>query len=362
MSFNPNWVSIPGDTIKSILEFKGSNIIEFSEKINKPSSFIENLIKGYVSIDNELAEALSEQLGFDKEFWLKREENYRTKLVELEKEWISNLPIRSMQKLGLLPLVNKDKIVNSCLHFFGVNTLDEWNKNYRNQISQFAFRKSPTFKTSPYSISVWFRQAENFIKKIKVGNWDKVIFESKLSEIKLLTREKKPIVFIPQLIKLCAECGVYVAIVRGLEGNPASGATKFINGNPLIILSFRYLTDDHFWFTFFHEAGHLILHGEKKLWLELDSNINENEEYEANLFAQACLIPHELENRLQYISRNKRSIIKISMDAQISPGILIGQLQHRGFISKSYMNGYKRYYTKDSINEAIHKVQEIFNH
>jgi hypothetical protein len=26
------------------------------------------------------------------------------------------------------------------------------------------------------------------------------------------------------------------------------------------VMSFRYLTDDHFWFTLFHEIGHLILH------------------------------------------------------------------------------------------------------
>lgn len=362
MSFSPNWVSLPGDTIKNILEFKGSNIAEFSASINKPSSFVEDLIKGLEFIDNDIAESLSKQLGFDKEFWLKREENYRNKLTELEKEWISSLPVKGMQKFGLLPQINKSEILNSCLKFFGVDTLSEWNKLYRNQISHFAFRKSSSFKTNPYSIAVWFRQAENFIKNIQVSNWDKENFEFQLANIKLLTREKNPIIFIPKLIKLCAECGVYVAIVLGLEGNRASGATKFINGKPLIILSFRHLTDDHFWFTFFHEAGHIILHNNKKLWIELDSNINENEEYEANLFAQACLIPQELDGRLNSISRSKRSIIQISRDAQISPGILIGQLQHRGIISRAYMNSYKRYYTKDIINEAIHKVQELLNH
>ncbi|MFX9089566.1 ImmA/IrrE family metallo-endopeptidase, partial [Acinetobacter baumannii] len=28
----------------------------------------------------------------------------------------------------------------------------------------------------------------------------------------------------------------------------------------MVLLSFRHLSDDHFWFTLFHEFAHLLLH------------------------------------------------------------------------------------------------------
>jgi HTH-type transcriptional regulator / antitoxin HigA len=34
------------------------------------------------------------------------------------------------------------------------------------------------------------------------------------------------------------------------------------------MLSFRYKTNDHFWFSLFHELAHLLLHGKKSLFLE----------------------------------------------------------------------------------------------
>lgn len=360
MNFNPNWVSVPGDTIKSILEVKGYSIDHLSEKINRSKYFVENLIEGNEAIDHNLANSLSTNLGFNDTFWLNREFIYREKLQQLEHEWQCNLPIKDMVKEGLIPKVAKKNNLKACLDFFGVKSLVEWNKKYRNQIPQFAFRKSQSFITNPYSVAVWFRQAENFIKNLQVSAWDKVKFENKLPELKKLSREKRPVVFLPELIKECAKCGVKIAIVRSIDGNRASGATKFIDGNPLIILSFRYLTDDHFWFTFFHEAGHLILHSDNQMRIEVDSCMNEEEE-EANIFAQLCLIPDHIEKLLPFVTRTKRNIIKLSQEAGISPGILVGQMQNRGIISKSYLNSYKRYYSKENIDEAIQVVQKMIN-
>ena len=99
-------------------------------------------------------------------------------------------------------------------------------------------------------------------------------FEADLPTIRRLTREKDPGQFIPRLKEACAARGVAVAIVRGPNGWRASGAARFLSPTKALIqLSFRYLSDDQFWFTFFHEAGHLLLHGKDLLFLEVANSL-----------------------------------------------------------------------------------------
>jgi len=128
--------------------------------------------------------------------------------------------------------------------------------------------------------------------------------------------------------------------------------TKFITPNKaLLLLSFRYKSDDQFWFTFYHEAGHLLLHGKKQLFVEM---INEplinQDEADANVFAQEMLIPFELQQELKAIKRKyRRTIVDFAMKAGISPGIVVGQMQHHGYIPFSYLNKFKRRYNWDDI-------------
>lgn len=76
-SFNPDWCSPPGNTIKDILDERGIALREFSEKLNVDCIFAGNLIHGDIEIDKHMADELSFWLGGSPEFWLKREERYR---------------------------------------------------------------------------------------------------------------------------------------------------------------------------------------------------------------------------------------------------------------------------------------------
>jgi Zn-dependent peptidase ImmA (M78 family) len=112
----------------------------------------------------------------------------------------------------------------------------------------------------------------------------------------------------------------------------------------MIVLSFRYRSDDQFWFTFFHEAGHLLLHGKKALFLEDDSDVTSSEEAEANEFAGRILIPEEFVPALMRLSTNAREVIRFAVKVGVSPGIVVGQLQHLGQIRPNRLNGLKRRY------------------
>jgi len=116
----------------------------------------------------------------------------------------------------------------------------------------------------------------------------------------------------------------------------------------------RYLSDDHFWFTFFHEAGHLILHGNREdVYVEMENKIDrvyDEKEEEANIFAAEALIPYTLHDKLKSVRSNKRKIIQFAQLAGISPGIVVGQMQFLGYIKYQYLNSYKRRYKWEDID------------
>jgi Zn-dependent peptidase ImmA (M78 family)/plasmid maintenance system antidote protein VapI len=357
MSFAPNWVTPPGNTILDILEEKGMTIDAFSRNIREESNVIKDLLCGNYRIDSLLASKLKDSLGFSENFWLQRDKVFFERKQQLEAEWIKSLPLSEMKKRGWID--KKEKALDACLNFFGVRSLSDWNLKYRNQINNLAFRKSQTFETDLFSIAAWVRKAEIQTETYKIPTWNKDLFEQRLIEnIKPLTRVKNPKDFLPHLIKECADCGVRLAIVPSLGKNRASGAVKFVGNNALMILSFRYLTDDHFWFTFFHEAGHLILHAKtEQLRVDTDSYESYNEdEHEANLFAVNCLVPYEIQHELENLNSNKRKLIKFAANAGVSPGIVVGQMQFRKIISFSYLNAYKRRFTWDDIQEGLKSV------
>ncbi|HEU4689887.1 MAG TPA: ImmA/IrrE family metallo-endopeptidase, partial [Vicinamibacterales bacterium] len=158
-----------------------------------------------------------------------------------------------------------------------------------------------------------------------------------------LTRQKDPERFLPTLIRACAECGVALVVLRAPTGCRASGATRFLSPDKaLLLLSFRYLSDDHFWFTFFHEAGHLILHGEEALFIEADEMLDSVQEDEANRFAGDVLIPPEFKAELGKLPLTHRDVIRFAVRAGVAPGIIVGQLQHQGRLPRNRLNGLKR--------------------
>lgn len=356
--FQPNWVSAPSNTIIDILVDKQISLGTFAQNLNRSVEFANNLVSGYISINYEIACDLEKILGSSKEFWIQRESDYRNgiaRLKELEEtNWLKELPIKDMIKFGWIS--NTLDVFQSCLNYFNVDCINAWREKYNKEIILTSFRTSSSFKSEQGSVAAWLRKGEILSTKINTKPWSEELFEQSLEKIRPLTRKKNPKDFLPQLIDLCAECGVAVSIIRTPSGCKASGATKFLTPDKaLILLSFRYLSDDHFWFTFFHEAGHLILHGNKSVFIEEigSTQIVSIEENEANSFAGEMLIPYELQDELANIKGNKRKIIDLATRAGVSPGIIVGQLQHHGYAERKYLNSYKRRYNWDEIDNLV---------
>lgn len=348
--FSPNWASAPGETISDILEEKNISYSDFSKLMEISLTFADQLIKGTAVITQEMSVKLARTLGATSEFWLNREEQYREDVSRLSNDrvlnWMRSLPLKDMVKFGWLP--EKPKDFRACLDYFGVPDITSWHQKYEVELAMASFRTSARFKSSPAAVSTWLRQGEIQSENIVCKDWDPARFKEALKVIKKLTKVKEPELFIPKLVELCASCGVAVTIVPTPIGCSASGVTKFIHPKrALLMLSFRYLTDDQFWFTFFHEAGHLLLHSSKSTFVEgIAGNDISFEETEANQFAAEQLIPKELRDELMKVSvSNPKSVVRFAAMAGVSAGIVVGQLQHLGIVDKGRFNSYKRRYT-----------------
>ena len=348
-AFSPDWASAPGDTIADILRERGVSSSEFAARIEYSPEQVQDLLQGRVAITIAVARKLHEILGGSVEFWTSRDFQYREDIARFEaahtadQEWLRELPLSDMIRFGWLkPPPRPSGEVAACLHFFNVPSVPAWRQVYRNLQEMAAFRTSPLFDSRPAAVAAWLRQGEIRGEAIESALGTRPGSRTPWGLYGPLTRQKDPSRFVPELREICASSGVAVAVVRAPAGCRASGATRFLSQNKaLLLLSFRYLSDDQFWFSFFHEAGHLLLH-ERRLFLEGMRNGPAKEEAEANEFAGRTLVPPDVLPNMLNLGAGARDVIRFAMRLGVSPGVIVGQLQHYGRINQDELNGLKR--------------------
>lgn len=353
--FSPAWAVPPGRTISDLLASKKLSTTQAARSMQLSKAEFDDLLIGKSALTATVANRLEAMLGASAAFWLRREEQYREQLEELAEgvdpeddayaEWLRSLPIRQMVDMGWIDAVAEKKAkLKKCLEFFGVPNLDAWNRTYGETREAAAFRTTDAHVESASATAAWLRRGEVLADRIDCEAWNPTLFEVQLSKIRELTLLPNPADFIPRLQRLCAEAGVAVVIVKAPPGCRASGATFFATPTKaVLLLSFRYLTDDQFWFSFFHEAAHLILHYDTEtLILETTTEGPKSPmEEEANQFAALHLVPEQFQRRMAESARTLLGIVRLARDAGVSRGIVVGQMQHHGLIKRAHHNALK---------------------
>jgi HTH-type transcriptional regulator / antitoxin HigA len=359
-AFLPNWASPPGDTIRDILGERLISVPEFARLTNITPAQAIDLLEGRSTISVALARSLAQALGASIEFWMTRDLHYREdseRLYSAESQWLREIPVRDMARFGWLGKAPKPpEEAAACLAFFGQPSVAAWRAAYAGLNHMAAFRTSPSFDSAPGSVAAWLRKGEIEAARVECAPWDSTGFQQALYGLRALTKLSDPSRFLPKLQAECAAFGVAVVIVRSPSGCRASGVVRFLAAEKALLqLSFRYLSDDQLWFTFFHEAGHLLLHREKIVILEGtrgDScgivegadTLSPTDEAEADDFAQRVLIPSEFKMAFETARPTVREVVRLAVRLGISPGIVVGQLQHAGKLGHNQFNVLKRRY------------------
>ncbi|WP_339503775.1 ImmA/IrrE family metallo-endopeptidase [Pseudomonas sp. RL_105y_Pfl2_101] len=353
-AFQPSWISPPGDTILDILSDREITPKLLADSMGCELASVELLFDGSAEITEQLAHRLSAVIGPDPEFWIVRERQYREDVSRIyrdvsqsEESWLLELPVKSMQAFGWISnSESKSKKVIDCLDYFGVPDISAWKDKSSEFVKDSRFRASKSFDQKVGATAAWIRYGEIRALKASCNKWDKSELLENIESIRALTNIPEPSEFIPNLQAILANCGVILVISRTPEGCPASGMAKFLSEDKaLIMLSFRYLSDDHFWFSLFHEIGHLILHGQDSTFVEGEEFECDREEREANEFAAITLIPSRFRVNMEAHSDNYRSIIKFAKSVGIAPGVVVGQMQHFNIVKRNHMNKLKVKYS-----------------
>lgn len=347
----PKWVSAPGDTILSIMEQRELSLEEFATQVGLSEAGAQQVIDGARAVDRGLARRLAIALGSTEQFWIAREHDYRAAVsppenmrVETMDQLMAKLPIRDMQSFGWIePAQSAETKVFSCLEFFGVSTFTQWQGRYENAFHEAAYRKSTVHSSCEIATTAWLRQGELETQQEIVAPWSPAVLEDQIEHLRRLTWFKSPALFLPKVKILLAKAGVKFAIVRAPRGCTASGAVRVMpDDTPHIQLSFRYLADDQFWFSLFHEIAHLLLHFDLMPILEKPDGAESEIEREADDYAGNIIVPTEFEDELHNLTTSRLPIIAFAKKIGIAPGLIVGRLQHDGLLRYNQMQHLKR--------------------
>jgi HTH-type transcriptional regulator / antitoxin HigA len=346
--FMPNYAVPPGETLLDTLEAIGMSQAELADRTGRPKKTINEIIKGKAEITSETALQLERALGIPAGFWNNLERNYQDAKARLAEQgrllhhiaWLKEIPVAAMVKRGWIqPFRDKVQQLQEVLNYFGVASPELWQARWHDP--GVAYRESSSFRSHPGAVAAWLRKGELEAHRIVSSPYDPTKFREVLGRIRSITRQL-PEVFQPEIERLCAEAGVAVVFVPELSNIRISGATWWLNPNKaVILLTLRYKSDDQLWFSFFHEAGHILLHGKKDVFLE--GELSDGKEEEANSFAGDFLIP--VRKYQQFITTTKLSKMTINSFADelgIAPGIIVGRLQHDKRLPFTHCNELKR--------------------
>ena len=341
--YYPEEVLHPSETLNEKLKEMGMSRKEFALRTGKPEKTIIAVLKSESSITSEMAVLFENVTKIPAHFWLNKQTRYneykarlkRKNAVEEAFEWTKSFPYAEMAKYAWVPSTRKieEKTIN-LFEYFGVSTHEAWSKLYMERELKVAAYTSLKHSLEPHAISAWLREGELQAIKIDTPEYNKKKFSKILPEIKNIMAQH-PVDFFQRLKSLCLIAGVKVFYTPRLPKVPLSGSTRWINNTPIIQLTARYRQNDRFWFTFFHEAGHILLHGKKYISLEgIDfSDADPKKEQEAHEFAEEWTFNKEQEKEvLAAVPLNEEDIKDFAKKFNTHPAMIIGRLQHKELI------------------------------
>src|ERR1051325_5391878 len=294
--FSPSYAFPPGETLAEVLESRDMSQAELAERTGLTPKTVNELVKGKAPVTPETALHLERVLGLPASFWnglQRRFDEWQAREVEASclkrwAKWAERFPARSMARREWIERpADQVDAVRCLLNFFGTATPEAWESWWHG--TQEALHPTTAHEADEYSLASWLRRGEILAWKMKAAPYDETRFREALDLARLLTPLPE-IEFKRKLIEACSEAGVAVVLVPELDGARTHGATRWLSPRKALIqLNVRRKSDDELWFTFFHQAAHVLLHPKRRVFLEVDDK-GDDREKEADRFASDNLI------------------------------------------------------------------------
>lgn len=344
----------PGETIADVLEDRGITQTELASRAGVSPAYVSNVIAGEKGISANFAMGLEYALGVPKSFWLNLQANYEAELLEVnEEQTITDEErkvredlkdiVKYLRKQGKMLIgENKDESILSLRKVLQISNIT----NLKEMIPTGAFRMAGNAAVNPNVLGAWIRLCQ------LAGN-DKTIsakFEKKYTND--LIQEIKSIMCCKNaelqrdLKNVMEKYGIDFSVVKNFRGAPVHGYISQKNdGIYQMVLTIRGAFADIFWFSLFHEIGHIVNGDIGKNLKFLDYGNDYDKELAADLFASNMLLSPE--SYKAFIQRNDFSIEAICRYAEsqhVMPYIVIGRLQKEKYLAYTMYSKYKLRY------------------
>ena len=337
----------PGETLKEILEDRQMSQKELAIRTDVTEPHVSSIVNCQKAISVSYAKKLEYALGIDASFWVNLQANYDKELADFEEiNGISDQELEILKRLSsivkhlkeiriLEPEAHGPMLVISLRRFLNISSLTRIP-----QISQTgAYRLATATNIDPFVLFTWLRMCDLIVKDQETEQGlDIDRLKDKVPLIKELMFEDVAAIQ-PRLKTYLAECGIKFSIVKNFRGAPVQGVIKRNSDGTLnLLMTTRRKFADIFWFTFFHEIGHIINGDIDDKLVDYDFAKGEAED-RADMFAANILIdPAAYEGFVAKKDFTLSSIKGFSVEQNIPAYILIGRLQrdrHLGYYQYS---------------------------
>lgn len=344
MVYQPRKAIHPGRTIERTIDELGMTQKQLADRTGLSEKHISQIINGEASVTADTALLLANAIGGTESFWSNLDKNYRATLarieqakrLEQEQEMLIEFPYAQLVKLGRVGQTsNKSEKVFNLWRFFGVNSLTQISTT-----EAVAYRRGYIDNIKQGSLAAWLRCGELDAAPFLAcaPEYDAAKLKDSLIEIRKITAEMSDD-FFKRTQDLLASAGVGLVAATHIAGTKASGATRWINGRPIIQLSAYGKDADKMWFTLFHEIGHVLKHGKREQFISFTSGVKSTDEQEADAFAAETLIPSSAYAKFLTTGNfSEQSIRKFANQQQIHTGIVVGRLKNDRILPFSAMH------------------------
>ena len=342
-SYRPDYAVPPGWVLEEHLKSHGFSPAELARRCGRSAKLISEIIAGKAPVEPKTALQFEKVLGLDASVWLGIEARYQlhqareaeAKETQKNAVWARTFPVKELVKRGKIEKpASEPDAVSKMLAFFGVGSVQVWYARY--QQMNVAYRHSRSFNSDGAALATWLRLGEIEAEQQECADYNAARFKRALKEIRGLTRA--PVASaLKEAQQLSNEAGVALAPIKPFRGTALSGAAWWLNRRKAVIaLSARHKTDDHLWFSLFHESAHILLHSKKTVFIDGTQAGGEVEDIEtqADQWTSDFFVPPSQWERFRVFDSYSESYIGHFAEEQgIAPGIVVGRLQHEGRLS-----------------------------
>lgn len=330
----------PGTYLRDELAARHMSQTELARRMGRPIQAINAVVNGKKALTGETALELERVLGTPAQVWVNLEARYRLALaraaedsaLQEDLDWLDRFPLGEMERRGWIPAHTQPlERLRALLEFFGLASFSNWDAEQQEALG---FRVTGNAAIDTGALAAWVRRGEAEGNALETGDYDEALFREAIAEARTLTMHP-PSEAWADLQEVCARAGVAAVVVPEFPRIGANGVARWIGPRKALIqLNLRYRWADIFWFTFFHEAAHVLTHEPRRVFVELDGNPRRSpQEEEANRLAEEFLIPVDAWE--EFVLRSEfddSSIRAVASDLGIDPGIVVGRLQHSGLV------------------------------